>query len=387
MKKTLYRDYAVLLLSLFAASLLVFSFTNIKPWISSSYNSYVIQAKAWLSGRLDLGRDYSWLEIARFDGKFYISFPPFPSYIMLPFVAIFGEGFRSGIIAFAAYILSGIYAYRILKHFGTDGNTSVFYALFLVVCSNYFFIALSDWVWFIAQNICFTLCIIALYYALKGKGTVTFILWACAVGCRPFTLLYLPLYILVCWKNTKVNKNQFIVNLVKWSIIPIAIGISYMVLNFLRFGNPFEFGHNYLPEFLEAEKGQFSLSYFMGNLHTLIRLPEYSGGVVIFPQFNGMNMFIASPVFIIAAVAFVRGILKGDITVLTALLVLCTELFCILCHKTMGGYHYGNRYTIDVLPLAFYAVAAYMKGKNLISDALALSGFGLNLVWITKYFV
>ena len=72
---------------------------------------------------------------------------------------------------------------------------------------------------------------------------------------------------------------------------------------------------------------------------------------------------------------------------LTALLVLCAELFCILCHKTMGGYHYGNRYTIDVLPLAFYAVALYKKDRNILSDALALGGFGLNLVWITKYFV
>ena len=53
----------------------------------------------------------------------------------------------------------------------------------------------------------------------------------------------------------------------------------------------------------------------------------------------------------------------------------------------MGGYHYGNRYTIYVLPLAFYAVALYKKDRNILSDALALGGFGLNLVWITKYFV
>jgi len=225
MRKSVYKDYAMLILMLFSAAVLVFAFTNIKLWVSSSYNSYVIQAKAWLSGRLDLGRDYSWLEIARYDGKFFISFPPFPSYIMLPFVAIFGEGFASGIIAFFAYILSGIYSCRILKHFGADGNTAVLHSLFLVICSNYFFIALSDWVWFIAQNLCFTMCIIALYYALRGKGGITFILWACAVGCRPFTILYLPFFILVCRRNTKVNKNQFIVNLVKWSVIPIVIGI------------------------------------------------------------------------------------------------------------------------------------------------------------------
>ena len=47
-----------------------------------------------------------------------------------------------------------------------------------------------------------------------------------------------------------------------------------MALNAARFGNPMEFGHNYLPEFVRAEKGQFSLSYAMGHLKQLLRLPK-----------------------------------------------------------------------------------------------------------------
>ena len=52
----------------------------------------------------------------------------------------------------------------------------------------------------------------------------------------------------------------------KWLIVPALLAISYMALNDARFGNPFEFGHNYLPEFQRAEKGQFSLEYLEQKL-------------------------------------------------------------------------------------------------------------------------
>ena len=41
-------------------------------WITEEnpYRSYTLQACAWLDGRLDLGTDYPWLELAIYEGKF-----------------------------------------------------------------------------------------------------------------------------------------------------------------------------------------------------------------------------------------------------------------------------------------------------------------------------
>ena len=55
-------------------------FTN-----KNGYPSFALQANAWLQGRLDLGQDYPWLELAIYEGKYFVSFPPFPSYVLLPF--------------------------------------------------------------------------------------------------------------------------------------------------------------------------------------------------------------------------------------------------------------------------------------------------------------
>ena len=41
-----------------------------------SYNcwdSYSLQAMSWLSGRLDMGKNYEWLELAVYNGKYYLS--------------------------------------------------------------------------------------------------------------------------------------------------------------------------------------------------------------------------------------------------------------------------------------------------------------------------
>ena len=48
------------------------------------------------------------------------------------------------------------------------------------------------------------------------------------------------------------------VAITKLPLIPaMIIAIMYMYYNYIRFGNIFEFGHNYLPEFLEAEYKEF----------------------------------------------------------------------------------------------------------------------------------
>lgn len=67
-----------------------------------SYNcwdSYSLQAMSWLSGRLDMGKNYEWLELAVYNGKYYLSFPPLPSVVMLPLVLLFGERTPSNLVS------------------------------------------------------------------------------------------------------------------------------------------------------------------------------------------------------------------------------------------------------------------------------------------------
>ncbi len=56
----------------------------------SNYDSYTQQAAAWWNGQANLPEFVPWLEIAQYEGEFYISFPPFPSVVQFALYPIFG---------------------------------------------------------------------------------------------------------------------------------------------------------------------------------------------------------------------------------------------------------------------------------------------------------
>ena len=114
-----------LCLSVIAVLFISWTFTGKWPWVGHSYDSYMLQARSWVKGRLDLGQNYPHLELAIYppppdvDGvipdycKYYVSFPPFPSFLMLPFALVHwytADAFIATISAMAATV----YAYKIM---------------------------------------------------------------------------------------------------------------------------------------------------------------------------------------------------------------------------------------------------------------------------------
>ena len=182
----------------------IWNFTQQYPWSTNNFNSYILQVQSWLQGKLDVN-NIEYLELAIFNKKYFVSFPPFPSYIMLPFVAI-GWNNCDGFITIFFTLVGAIYAYKLASCFRESNIICIFWTLFLVIGSNTLFTAITPYVWFIAQNMCFSLLIISLYYAKKGNGKLSLIAWACAVGCRPLSLFYIFLITYLLYKNLK-QKN------------------------------------------------------------------------------------------------------------------------------------------------------------------------------------
>ncbi len=380
------------LLAVAAVYFVIWSFTGRWPWAENIYNSYVLEAVSWTQGRLDLGKDYPYLELAIYEGKYFVSFPLFPAYVYFPFALIFGEHLPEGWIAFAVTLIGAVYTYKLVREMKRSRESAVFWTLFAMLGTNVLFTGASPWVWFIAQSMNYTLMMAALYYAKCGRGGISLALWACAVGCRPFSALYIVILLLVLYGNgdAKITVKAVLSN---WRhfIAPAAIAVSYMAFNMARFSNPLEFGHTYLPEFQNAEHGQFWLGYIKDNFKNLFILPSVTrDGILEYPKYNGMCMFMISPIFvsylIYTAVAFAkkrnRAFLAIGFTVCAAALILLTA------HKTMGGQHFGNRYTNDVIPLVlFMLMSTNIKEKyDYLNIPLALLGGALNIVGTVMYF-
>ncbi len=389
--KTNATGYLTLAFMVLAALFATWTFTGMWPGTANPYNSYVIQAQSWLSGRLDLPENYQHLEIAIFEGKYYISFPPFPSYVMLPFVAMGWTGCDAWLSIISA-VCGVIYAYKILDFYGVSQERSIMFAALATIGSNWMFTAQTPWVWFIAQNMAFTLSLMAIYYALKGKGGLSLAFWSCAVGCRPMQGLYIPVILYLLYNAYKVEDASLNLKIMikkKWlCVIPMAlIAISYMALNLARFGNPLEFGHNYLPEHTSSQYGQLHTIYIGDNLRTLFRMPKISfKGPWEYQQFNGTSIFLVSPVFIAYAVYTILAFLKnrGDKKLLLLTFgMIVLEIITLCSHVTMGGWHFGHRYINDVIPLVVLSLAVslpqHSKHDTLVW-ALVICGLVINIL-------
>jgi len=400
---------------LFSAALflygLIYHFSgNFSPVAPNPYNSYSRQAQSWLSGQLYLPENVPWLELAIYEGKYYVSFPPFPSVVMLPFVLFFGIATPDNAIAFVIALLSLFYAYRLgLKMLGKKW-TAVFLSLFLVLGTNYLHVALWGSVWYIAQNMAFLLTLMAFYYAVSDNKRHSFLslLFICAaMGCRPFNAVYVPVVLyLVFLRESREGRQEnrppvFVFKrILLYSVPAFVLGGFFMWLNYARFGNIFEFGHNYLPEFVNDPHGQFYAGRIPANLYRMY----FNLNITEFPMFHGFAFWVASPIvisFFVYLVLYVfkitsasrymteqenTGIATGDksnSTFIFGLLVLIMlHILFFSFHRTLGGHQFGSRYTVDTLP-AFYLGLLFMlkklnPGKMIFLNAVPML-FGLIL--------
>lgn len=159
-----------------------------------------------------------------------------------------------------------------------------------------------------------------------------------------------------------------------------------MTLNQARFGSPFEFGHNYLPEFVRAEEGQFSLEYFKKNWAELFRAPEMdaSSHRLRFYTYDCQAVWAVNPMLPLAALAFLWDWVKRKLhlNLENALLIagVTAHMLIVLCHRTLGGWQFGNRYIVDILPFVFDGLLTWMpKNFSKLGRIACCEGIVLNV--------
>ena len=164
--------------------MILHSLINVPMFGHTEWDSYDLQAEAWLNGRnyLKDGADYSHLELAIYKGQYYVSFPPLPSVILLPFVLIMGESnVPDNFIIFCIVIINILVAYKILRRYKTKIIFSMLLSCGLVIGSNMLSISMNGGPWFLAQALNMLLCTMAVGLLLENKRMRTYTCLALAV--------------------------------------------------------------------------------------------------------------------------------------------------------------------------------------------------------------
>lgn len=336
----------------------------------SGTNSYVLEAAGWLHGHLGMSACWD-TDCVHVNGLIYNVFPPFPALILLPFVAIFGSAFAGTLaLAYALYLLTAWLWWRIARAIGRTQVEATWLMLAAVAGSPLYIVFLgADTVWFFAQICAFFLVTLALSEVVCGQRLITAgIALGAAFLCRQMSIFYLPfLFVLSTPKDSawwQINSGAM-KRALAIGLPVIAALLAYFAFNIARFGHPLDTGYGFI-KFSDPtlgprlrDFGLFNKAYFLFNLLYL----TYQGPHVVFggpdtTQIVGMDkwgaaLLAASPwLFCLFFVRYGREMIVG------ALIVAFIAGSMLLYHSN-GYVQYGvQRYTLDFLPIALYALAS-----------------------------
>jgi hypothetical protein len=211
---------------------------------------------------------------------------------------------------------------------------------------------------------------------------------ALAVGCRPFQIVYFPLllWLAILSEHREIripSANagwQTLLGPLRYFLLPLLVGSLFGWYNWVRFGNPLEFGHNHLPEFLQSSMGQFSWKYIPENFTNIFRLPHFNdNGILSFEKFNGTLFFLVNPIYLIFFLKLrhrQKELICFNLLLFTLIIL---HVLLILCHKTLGGWHFGNRYFIDMIPALLLFIRMNRPPAEVSDVIISLFGIALNI--------
>lgn len=392
----------------FGIGLLIFGGTSADRLLShSNDNHYVYLADAMLHGRLHIeGRPPHLNDWAKYGEKWYVSFPPAPAFFMIPGVAVFGMAFNDRIftLLFAAIAPALLLLFlMLLKRRGTLESRSLTELLVLSglygVGTVYYFAAAQGSVWYTAHMVGSVFLISFMLASLEGKHPlIAGLCLGIAFACRPPMLLAFPFFVFEMLRVTTSDdtgansfwqavgasiKSMGTKTLLRKAFlfaIPIAgiIG-AIMVMNWLRFENPFEFGHKHLQVRWTGrivKWGLFHYHYLSRNLTASLTLLPWISGVKPYIQISnhGLALWFTTPVLVYVLFPKHR-------TRLYTALILTTLTIAVfnLLYQNTGWVQFGYRFSLDYMPFLIVMIALTGRRFGKLFYALCIFAVVVNL--------
>lgn len=360
----------------------------------SASDSYTLQALAWREGQVLLPQDYPWLELAIYEGNYYVSFPPVPTVPMWLLSFVFGEQTPNSLMTLLYFLGSCAAAFYLARRYMGRLHAAVL-TVFMALGGSLLDITVSGRgfsgsVWYQAQLLGFLLLMLsflAMDSRQRGWHAASLVFIALAVGCRPTNGVYVPFLLYwLYWITANQEADGQVANsvprlhgrtqiffktlraMLPYLIVPALIACVYGWYNWVRFDNPLEFGHTYLPEFTRSGDAFFDLSRIGPNLRNILRLPELFNGNLVFVIVGGFAVYLTNPMFVYGFGRMAENMVAKKVHILDALLFAFILLHAVslLMHRTNGGWQYGTRYLTDVVPALLYLFVRSKKPIRLI---------------------
>jgi hypothetical protein len=366
----------------------------------SKYNHFALLADAWLHGHLDLGHPppaYTQNnDFAEFQGRWFVSFPPFPAVLLVPLVKLAGtpENLRDGQVWLWLAGAGPSLLFLVLEKLRRMGESdhpewqNLMLSGLFAFGTVYFFTAEQGSVWFAAHVVAVVLCAIFLLYALDAShpviaGTAVALLFAT----RPPVLLVGVFYVLMVWKRCRraeggIDWQAALTKLIAFTIPMIVVVVATLWHNRARFGGGLlEFGHEHLTVGWKAridKWGLFSYHYLARNLAIVTSSLPYYNRTPPHLQINthGLALWVTTPLYL-----WLFWPRRTSFAWRALLFSVLPPIFAFLLYQNSGWLQFGYRFSNDyaVFLFALFAMGGYRLGPLFYACgvwSIAVNAFG-----------
>lgn len=381
----------VIALAIYAVVTAVYGLTTARERLAvhTPFNHFALLAEAWLSGRLDLGGPppaYTGNnDFAFFEGKHYVSFPPFPAALILPLVKLAGsaERVRDGqFFLWFAGVGPGVLflALEELRRTGRSRRSEIenaALAMLFALGSVYWFTAVQGTVWFVAHVVGVALASVYILCSLDARHPFfAGLALGLAFATRTPLGLAFPLFIHEAWRAARrrdppaervhhalpawlagINPTFFAGRMLLFAAPAGVVLGALLWYNHARFGDPFEFGHRLLDIAWRGriEKwGLFSYHYLGRNLAVILTSLPFTRvqGVPFQINAHGIALWLTTPLYVWAL--WPRRVSRLFWAfALTAMAVALPNLL----YQNSGWIQFGYRFSNDFAPFLFVMIA------------------------------
>lgn len=390
----------------------------------SSDVHFVYLAKMWLEGRIDLGHappnSNDWAEVEyltlkdgrtlagtflranpnRFrtlegkletiapdqidkrDKKYYVSFPPFPAVLFLPFVALAGLRVNDVALTCVLAALGPMLLFLILRRLSArgDSNRSESDDLWLTalfgVGSVYFYASVLGQVWYTAHVVSVALASLFVLASFEVRRPVMAgVLLGALVLTRPQMGFFGVFFLYELWRA----KKPIVPALVKVGLPVLAFAAVGAWFNWVRFHSLTEFGHFYLnvrwtPRI--QRYGLFNYAFLPRNLAAAFTLlPKLlPGRPWVQIPWHGLSLFLTTPALLYLLWPHKKGHLHRGLWLAAAPIALLGFLY-----QNDGWVQFGFRFSLDYMVLLVMLLAAGNRPLTRTFKLVIVAGVLVNL--------
>jgi hypothetical protein len=338
------RDEMLSQFAVFVAFLAVYAITAGSD--TSPFNAHVRQAVALVHGHTYIEAP-NFIEHAHFEGHDYQLHPPMPSFLLMPFAAIWGMDTNQTVFSIVLGAICVALAWRMFGKFPIDLNARIWLTAFFGFGTIIWFESTSGGSWELTMVVAVLFTLMALDETFGQARPVLVGLWAACAALARYDLAFVwPIYVLLIWLKRKSIAD------VLWMAPGFTMAaVVYVGLNEVRYHSLFDQGA-FL--FVPAGTQFFGVRYIPGNVAILLfsapavdeRFPYFH------PTIGGQSILLTSPAFLLALRPSFRRLTPTLLAIATLIGMTPVMLFF-----GSGASQFGARHYVQIYPFLLVLMA------------------------------